>query len=49
MKVFTTSVVVVLQSFIYGVHLPWNLKLAFEPVCVGVAMATAGTFWATTS
>jgi len=54
MKVLTTPVVVVLQSLMYGVHLPWELKLALVPVCVGVAIATvndfsfnaAGTFWA---
>ena len=54
MKVLTTPVVVVLQSLLYGVNLPWKLKLSLVPVCVGVAMATvndfsfnaAGAFWA---
>ena len=55
MKVLTTPVVVVLQSLFYGVHLPWQLKLALVPVCIGVGMATVsdfsfnynGTCWAT--
>lgn len=44
MKVLTTPVVVVLQNVIYGVKLPWHLKVALAPVCIGVAMATVNDF-----
>jgi solute carrier family 35 protein E3 len=44
MKVLTTPVVVVLQNVVYGIDLPWHLKAALAPVCVGVAMATVNDF-----